>query len=232
MRIISKFRDYYDHVQSFGMSDVIYQRKKIELEITDKSLLKFVGEGLKFNSWVFSFKKITVDVQCYVIGLCGKTYPVIKLTATDKKYKKTTSFFYNEKDFHQYLIDHKYRDISQYTTKGHWWKSEQSKVKAFFDYEWHKLNELFHQHNVPIYVINFNLASRESTPSLILNHELKDFNFYTQMDTYKTFQEIEMFVSGVLKTPVVPTTTISDECMRDAKGFDRWSFKKMPTKKR
>ena len=61
---------------------------------------------------------------------------------------------------------------------------------------------------------------------------LKDFEFYRIFPTQQAFQEIWQYISGVLgaNNPDVPVP--DDETMRDIKGFDNWSFKKMPTKKK
>lgn len=61
---------------------------------------------------------------------------------------------------------------------------------------------------------------------------LKDYGFYKFFDTYTAFQEIHMYLGGVLGfgNPHVPVP--DDKTMRDIKGFDNWSFKKLPSKKR
>lgn len=46
------------------------------------------------------------------------------------------------------------------------------------------------------------------------------------MDPFTAFQEISMFLGGVLKRTEVDTVDIGDEAMRDEKGFDEWSFKR------
>jgi hypothetical protein len=49
-------------------------------------------------------------------------------------------------------------------------------------------------------------------------------------DYYDSIQEISQYISGVLGVNAPETVSISDESMRDKKGFDSWSFKKRPTK--
>lgn len=63
-----------------------------------------------------------------------------------------------------------------------------------------------------------------------LDYTLNDLNFYTKFDVNQTFQEIEMYLSGVLgmSNPDVPVP--DDVTMRDIKGFDKFSFKKQPSK--
>ena len=57
------------------------------------------------------------------------------------------------------------------------------------------------------------------------NPVLKDFQFFRAVSTYQAFQEISMYISGVIGVGEKNTVTISDKDMRDAKGFDDWSFK-------
>lgn len=61
---------------------------------------------------------------------------------------------------------------------------------------------------------------------------LKDYEFYKIFDTQSAFQEIHMYLSGVLgfSNPHVPVP--DDVTMRDIKGFDKFSFKKPPSKRK
>lgn len=61
---------------------------------------------------------------------------------------------------------------------------------------------------------------------------LKDLDFFRIVPTEQAFQEIWQYIGGVLglNNPHVPVP--DDETMRDIKGFNDWSFKKEPTKKK
>ena len=78
---------------------------------------------------------------------------------------------------------------------------------------------------------------------LEFNGELRRVGFQKVFEPYSAFQEIDMFVSGVMVRPQDNTPSkrkhklpnpvdINDKDMRDKKGFDDRSFKKPPTKKR
>jgi len=59
--------------------------------------------------------------------------------------------------------------------------------------------------------------------------DLKDIQFYRVMDAYTLFQEIEMWVGGVLASSGNPMVEIKDDKVKAAKhGFDEWSFRKPP----
>ena len=56
---------------------------------------------------------------------------------------------------------------------------------------------------------------------------LKDVDFVKVMDPVRAFQEISMWIGGVLPRPGPPMVQITDPEVRLAKrGFDRWSFRK------
>jgi len=60
---------------------------------------------------------------------------------------------------------------------------------------------------------------------------LKDIGFMRALDTYTAFQELSMFVGGVMARPGKPMVEITDDKVIAAKhGFDNWSFRRMPTR--
>lgn len=61
---------------------------------------------------------------------------------------------------------------------------------------------------------------------------LADFDFYRVMDSFRAFQELEMWIGGVLPKHAKPTIQLDDREIATKHGCDQWSFRKMPTKKR
>lgn len=56
---------------------------------------------------------------------------------------------------------------------------------------------------------------------------LKEYDFPRAMDPYALFQELSMFVGGVLPRNPNPMVEITDDRIKVAKhGFDKWSFRK------
>ena len=56
---------------------------------------------------------------------------------------------------------------------------------------------------------------------------LTEYDFQKAMDPFSMFQEISMFVSGVLPRNPNPMVEITDDKVKVAKhGFDKWSFRK------
>ncbi len=61
---------------------------------------------------------------------------------------------------------------------------------------------------------------------------LKDYGFYKVEDTFSAYQNINQYISGILGLDDPEIQNIDDEHMKIKRGFDSWSFKKLPTKRR
>jgi hypothetical protein len=55
----------------------------------------------------------------------------------------------------------------------------------------------------------------------VINARLKDLHFFRVFDPARAFQEIGMYIGGVLGQQARPVRDIDDETMRDIKGFDK-----------
>jgi len=58
-----------------------------------------------------------------------------------------------------------------------------------------------------------------------------DLRFQKVVDSFTAFQEISMFISGVLGQTENPMITTSDRDLAISKGFTQLSFRKKPTKR-
>ena len=69
---------------------------------------------------------------------------------------------------------------------------------------------------------------------LVTNAQLKDFQFAKMKDPFTAFQDIYMYISGVLGVDAKPMVQISDKDLAHKRGHGgKYSFKKPPgTKKR
>ena len=67
--------------------------------------------------------------------------------------------------------------------------------------------------------------------SFIVNPILRDYQFARVIDPYTAFQEIQMYVSGVLGVNKDGTEFPSTEKEKVAQhGMDKWSFRRPPSK--
>ena len=104
------------------------------------------------------------------------------------------------------------------------WRSGPTDVGKVFKNGYSCYNNLFVEHNTPVFIIR--------PKEITINPSLKEVRFMTVKDVYTTFQEIQMFISGVLGTGTKETVDITDDVKRDKHGFDNKSFKKEPSEKK
>lgn len=245
MRILSKFNDYYDSVQAFGIdktifykrSTIIYDQKEKEYqEIANIPFIKNLiednhitpngsptnfREGLLLNyySFIFFCGKI---YPCFVFSKLGKEtgqhfycYTLDEITKTiveNGTTKQVKRWFVNQKDS---IWHHKrnYKKIDIY-------KNVFNKIKSIND---NQIIDLHHKLEVPILVYR---VFGDYNKSFILNHKLSEYKFFKKVDTYTAYQEISMFISGVLGGQSPKMIEISDEDKKAKHGFGKMSFKK------
>lgn len=87
-----------------------------------------------------------------------------------------------------------------------------------------KYGQMFQDNHCPVFTCR---VGRECV--VTHNGRLKDLEFYRLVDPYTAFQEIAMFLGG-MASPEKPIPKIDDKTMAQAKGFNKWSFRKEPKK--
>jgi hypothetical protein len=217
VRIIDKRRDYYDGVASQGVDpSIVYVRKEQEILFP---LHQF---------WMPHFGYF----DKYLIGFCGKIYPLVKIRGVLRFHFESSQsglgddlFFYNIDEIDRYASQWMERRAAWYDCPFQMNESRKNFLK-FFQNTWTKLETIFTDHKTPIFLLDCNTKS-----TLLLNPLLRPLEFQRIVDPYTAFQEIAMYLSGVLGNlnPKVPK--VSDEDLIVAKGFDKWSFRKESTKK-
>lgn len=259
MKIISKFSDYYDsvlaHTQNVDDGN-IYLRlpETIELYATQlnelKSLLLLCSnrttpkmyETQRFiPSGYFSY-------STFILGFCGKFYPIVQITKDEKSVA-----ILKEQDFSYFIKDYP-RIEKEYTkTRRHMYNRQEYQNCNSYQECFDTFFRLFYQKSLPLK--NDNLFFEFDTPCFLIetlncsqsyrymsghikknvkihkNPNLNMLNVQHIIDPYTAYQELDMYLSGVLGANSPKTQEISDKNMRDKKGFDDWSFKKLPSKK-
>jgi hypothetical protein len=225
MYIIKKFHDYYDVGMSAGIDKtIIYRRITSKLmntkipefkEIMDRNYGYTLSNGYPF-----------IDVTFGILGFCGKLYPLYIINnenvfATIPKMmvyvsQKVSSSGPRASSIMKKIITAFYK-VNNYNGQ-----SDYTRTLSFSSYVM-KLNkpELFFRFNAPI----FQYYCFEKAYGVIINPQLKDTGFSSLMDPWTAFQELSMFVGGVLCQPKDVPQIIDDKVLRDSKGFDDMSFK-------
>lgn len=229
MRIISKFKDYYDGGAAFGVDmELMYVRKTEIIE---------------------SFKQSIYLYDFHVIGFCGEIYPIVNYSqrGVDQKWERSPKKYilYGE-DTIKYTFDNeqkwkrgyghigdadKYHKVKAQTTFGWPFKSRAELFKEIS--QSNRFKEIFLEYQVPIFFYGSVDTEISDKNQLVLNPNLKNLAFYKVMDTIQAFQQISMFMSNVLVfDPQGDIPTGDDIVLRDSKGFNKFSFRKDPGQKK
>ena len=248
MRIISKFGDYYDSALGFGIDTTcIYVRKKEKIQVP-KELKDSIYSSGRYNRYTTPVGNYSYEYRSIFIGFCGKVYTALVVKKIHPKKDDIDSnwdkdVIYNIDDFVKFFTTEKHGYLFDVTKNRRYKYIEDEKIRVKEFFELHKVTDkhidLFHELNIPIFVIGGNILDSvellkdgskfdHNGRIMMVNYPLKDYKFYKIFDSYTAFQEINMFVSGVLKRSEPVTTDVSEACKVSQKGFDSWSFRKKP----
>jgi hypothetical protein len=253
MYIISKFKDYYDTAMGSAGTDkkLIYNRETkvgnfhIEgkpVKWGKKSGAEYLIEG---NRW-YNFSN-SLDTQLYFIGFCGKIYPLIR-----QEYRIPKKFINSVQELgNEFIYDkEKINDILQKHNYFNNWNAQFSNLDEMIQ----KIESanLFIENKTTSFILShFKVAANfwnnygpekewlKWTPvakekyNIITNPQLKTFEFFRVVDPYQAFQEISMYLGGVLGTEGNGMVEISDKDKILQYGFDlKTSFRKDKQKKK
>lgn len=225
MQIKSDFHDYYDCIQREGQdTGLIYVRKPVEVT-------GYPFPRLRLGRSYRSFGELVIEQR--IIGFCGKIYPLLVCWRFSIEGK---TYCYDLEDVDSFMELHfKEKEVEKYREKNKRWRWRRGirfDIEAFFTEcasVQGNFKDLFIDNLSPLFVTEPN--SWRKPGKIVFNVELKQYGFMRIMDTYSAFQEIAMFF-GVLAEPRRPIPAISDKDMVGIKGFDKFSFRKAPSKKR
>lgn len=241
MRIISKFKDYYDCIQgmsSYDKDDILYIREKKEIALPRIELPKprqFMWHNKSANG---------VFIHWDVIGFCGKLYPVFYLNTAgyvcrDKPDSSLICYTIEDIDSAVKALDPKGYDHFLQKPKRHmkdkWGALTRDDLKDFLvDFKGFEHEAIFEKHRCPTFVAYLSNPPKffshykclgQGDNLCVINERLNDFHFQKVFDPYQAFQEISMFM-GNMAFPNRPIPEVSNEDLIAAKGFDKFSFRK------
>ena len=223
MRIISKFKDYYDIGLSYGVDPNITYVRKTDVITTD-SAESYEEAVREYSKCWYTPTYTTTNIMHIIVGFCGEIYPYWLVTESSninfvrtvdvlKQYidlQKAPSYYYVREDCESFL--------------------ELKKSQS--------LKSLFTELNVPIFLFytkrtqNKRYGYWSNTAIAKTNPYLRPMLFQKIKSPYDAFQELSQYVGGVLHAQENTIVDVSDNDMLVKKGFNKWSFKKLPTKRR
>ncbi|PLY05069.1 MAG: hypothetical protein C0625_13620 [Arcobacter sp.] len=241
MKIISKFSDYYDIGLAYGIDEKL-RFNRVEKEI--KSNIKIQTNSIKTN-YIKDFKFFEIEFYFNFLGFCGKIYPFIKIEIykikkENKQYSKKLifeEFCFTQKSIIDSLLKHLNMNQIEQLQKYRWDKSKfiYKIFEEFKEIEYKGLFDLFNLHKIPYFVAEqyYQKIERKQYKSFelkfryISNPILKNYKFIQIKNPMEAFQEISMYL-GEINHMENETIKIEDKYLLQSKGFDKFSFKKMP----
>lgn len=210
MRIISSFRDYYDPVQAHDADrETIFLREQKKIEILHGVLQL---EQRWFNSFRGFYPR--------VVGFCDKLYYFYRFDDTVRPHNKpeykiegAIQWVYNKEEMiHNLSLT---RDGKEALAKKDFLKK--LKLQNFNVVD---IPEAFKQY-CPIFYAKQKVFKDE----ILLNPILSKLTFYRIKDVATAYQEIRMWIENQA-APEKPIPYIDDVTMAEAKGFNKFSFRK------
>jgi hypothetical protein len=241
MKIISDYKDYYDSVAfTAGMVDdtLMYKRlcKKYHIYYPDKYRKKpkrldeidFPINYLPRHSGRNNYD----HVHLFVIGFCGKMYVGAKIS---REVIRTDGWSNNTQEIrYSYDLEDIVKEVEAMGNGYRYWFEGKPEVKIIeirkFFVAWNgkEQDSLFHEYNTPIWMVNHDRQGEwEGSSKLLLNPELNLCNFFKIKDAFSAFQEISMYLGGVLGNNPSPTPPLSEKQAVISHGFDeKYGFRK------
>lgn len=247
MKIISKFKDYYDQVAAFGRDEsLIYVRHTEQVqELTNKIDFPrkfYLLPGRQYEKKVDG-RNISVEINPMIIMVAGKLYPLVEVSEYIKGVERESlQKILPEKRRCHYDSDSILEVLVKFGVNVN--KSESyimvgvgrtiaDNYRHFFTQQaFPDLVEC--QINLRTPVLRFyspcvtHYAHREYRTEK--NCNLANYQFYMKMDPTAVHQEISMFLGGILAPESKPMAKISDKDRIAQRGFDAMSFRKAKSK--
>jgi hypothetical protein len=191
MRIVNKeFNDYYDSCMTYGMDEKLVYVRNLE-EYSQKSRLytlvfNELQKFMSYNSRKNNFSSLNCDtsefkIKSGIIGFCGKLYPYFKIFSEETQQIKYT---FDKKFMKAFTIK-----ISKNNSNFFSLNLSLATVESFMSV---KINQdLFFKLGNPIFQID--------NKKLIINPNLRRYKFYKIINAFTAYQEISIFLGGVLE---------------------------------
>jgi len=232
MRIISKFRDYYDSAQGYGIDpNLVYERRTRRVVLpahawNETDAYKFASKAPKRERW---------DIQGQLLLFCGQAFPVWQCgdewhfdsvgvrSYLASKQSRSEEQFCDWPDMIEFDSNAKYElhlnDIRRVLYVN------QTDIEGFIsDVSGKQIGfDLHLQLRSPAVLIR---VHRDSDVSVIIDPELSKLGFAAIKDAFTAFQEIATFLGNELAQPdIAPQTVGDDKTIAQSKGFDEQSFR-------
>lgn len=247
MRIIGG-HDYYDTAFAYGRdTTLVYNRGVFDkmgvVSATEVPLRRASERQFAFAIASPSRHRLSVSLSPLVVWFAGKRYAAIELNVSGygmkgydpRSWERETEIYWTTEDFQggadKYGFQMRRRGvlledgIRQY---------DMASLSDFFEDHGRQGEQdwlIENGHAIARQVRRWEIGEKEGWAFDC--DGLKNIGFAKVLDAFAAFQELSMFVGGVLSRPGPEMVEIKDEkSMVAKKGFDHWSFRKMPASAR
>ena len=237
MRIISKFKDYYDIVAGQGVDlTKVFTRTTTQY----KGNFPLPGWDDEKTGWRLEnrspYPRINRGVyrnnrsEAYTIGyiyvlFAGKLYGGLALKSGEFGSIGEMSYYWDAASWKAKAEEINYNgDSRAYYSKDK--STEMDEMLRLLAVKGDEvLSDWAVSHKVSVAVTCEFFHTREQGRWFVVDANLKDLNFQKVLDPFTAYQELEMWVGGVIGQNPQPAE-VSDAVKIQQHGFDKWSFRK------
>lgn len=234
MRIISKFKDYWDSGMGQGQDrslvfvreqEVFDDNTRVPAPTTFKPFLEIA----QTHPSAIHLRKPVPGVWDVYVGfgllwVAGRLYPCayMHVSKDSLEIRGPARYFYNYAGLAAALKEFDYDlDQRKKRTRYRGWR-----IQVTLDTK--KWFALAGSEQLIAQAFEHRIALASSFPgSAKLNPRLADYEFFRTMDPFQAYQELSMFWGNLAAPDRVPVTVAEKDRIAQH-GFDEWSFRKMP----
>lgn len=245
MQIISSFRDYYDSARSAGFdSDLAWRREQLCYAVSEVPAGPLAELVQKLRIPRAQHQRIKVrakgwaDVRIYfgVIVFVGQVFPFIKVELTTRGYagdlyssSTEDKFIYSEQEWNELLQGELEGLLAQRGSSqlGYFASWDKAAVRQFWGLASIDLKQWSDHNNLPLVALTPYQSDRQVQVCPVLSM----YQFFRVIHPWQAYQALYMFLSNQAN-PERSVVTASDKDRVAKHGFDDWSFRKLPTKRR
>ena len=246
MKIKSNFTDYYDRSLEYGIDESLLFKRITSSELMYVSgMYAILSPRLILNS--------SICIRPSIIGFCGELYKCV--TVETDHITQIIKTFYNFKSFIKYFE----QSVKGVSAKDGLTKRDKEDVdyiqriidcffkelavgyrrtleEPLFNEVNKELKTKFVEYKVPYFCLTCTTPTERNDNNrkyeLILLPRLNRYDFVRVKNPTQAFQEISMFIGGVLGQPANTMIEISNKDMAIKKGFGhKYAFRKEPQEK-
>lgn len=230
MRLISKYHDYYDSAIGYGIDpNVTYVRKAETFKVRTPEYKQHIDKlGIKdFIHARHTIKRGDMNIKSFMLIFCGKAYYGIRFeyirNGTAREHLPVIYGVFYDFDSAEFWFNKWGLDIESTLEKKRelWYNSASVKIiKEHFN----KVHE--HQKFID-YTFELDAPAIYIGPDYITtNPRLVALEFYKAKAPFEAFQELSMYISGVMGGSSPKLVELTDKDLIAKHGFDKKSFRK------